>query len=353
MTRRPARPGAALAACALLLLLAGGPARAEGPLHPGDSATFTVMFENDLFGDSDAQYTNGIQIGWMSPDLDRFEQAHQLPTWMTGLSTHLPFIDVPDSQHNVGVAVGQKMFTPDDTTSRALVRDDRPYAGWLYGGLSFISKSTTRLDSIEIQAGMVGPASFAEDTQRLVHDLRGFDVPAGWDNQLENEPGLALIYEHRRRPWRSENVSGAGYDLITHAGGAVGNVFTYLNAGGEVRVGWNLPADFGTRLIRPGGDTNAPAAINDPRLDSSHRFGVHVFSAVTGRLVLRDIFLDGNTFRDSHSVNKEYLVGDLLFGVSVTFLNAKLSYAEAFRTREFDGQDRLHNFGSLTLSLTF
>ncbi len=353
MRPRLARFGGALLAAGILLSVADGPARADAPLHPGDSSTFTVMFENDLFGDSDAQYTNGIQIGWMSPDLERFEQAHQVPAWMTGLSSHLPFIDVPDSQHNIGLTLGQKMFTPDDTASRALVRDDRPYAGWLYGGLSFISKSTTRLDTVELQAGVIGPASFGEDTQRLVHDLRGLDVPAGWDNQLENEPGLALIYEHRRRPWRSENVSGAGYDVITHAGGAVGNVFTYLNAGGEIRVGWNLPADFGTRLIRPGGDTNAPAAINDPRLDNRHRFGVHLFSAVTGRLVLRDIFLDGNTFADSHSVDKEHFVGDLLLGVSVTFWNAKLSYAQAFRSKEFDGQDSGHKFGSLSLSITF
>jgi lipid A 3-O-deacylase len=80
---------------------------------------------------------------------------------------------------------------------------------------------------------------------------------------------------------------------------------------------------------------------------------VHVFGAVTGRLVLRDIFLDGNTFADSHDVDKEYLVGDLLFGASMTFLNAKLSYAQVFRSKEFEGQDRAHNFGSLTLSLTF
>ena len=351
MTSCPARSASVLLAAAALLPASA--ASAATPPNPGDTSTFTVMFENDLFGDSDAQYTNGIQIGWMSPDLDRFEQAHQVPAWMLGLSKRLPFIDVPGSQHNVGLTLGQKMYTPDDTESRALVRDDRPYAGWLYGGLGFISKSETRLDTVELQAGMVGPASFAEDTQRLVHDLRGFDVPQGWDNQLENEPGLALIYEHKRRPWRSENVSGAGYDVITHAGGAVGNVFTYLNAGAEVRVGWNLPADFGTSLILPGGETNAPTAVGDPRLDNRQRFGIHLFGAATGRLVLRNIFLDGNTFADSHEVHKENLVGDLLLGVSITFWNAKLSYAEAFRSREFEGQDRVHNFGSLSLSITF
>jgi len=327
-------------------------AQADTPRSAADSSTLTVMFENDLFGDSDEQYTNGFQIGWMSKDLARFDDS-KLPPWMTGLSDYLPFIDVPDSQHNIGLSLGQKMYTPRDTESRALVRDDRPYAGWLYGGLGFVSKTESRLDAIEVQLGVVGPASLAEEAQELVHELRNLPVPQGWDNQLENEPGLALVYEHRNRLWHSANASGLGYDFITHAGGAAGNVFTYVNAGGELRAGWNLPADFGTSLISPGGDTNAPSAVNDPRLRNRQRFGIHGFAAASGRLVLRDIFLDGNTFTDSHDVDKELLVGDLLLGVSVTFWKAKLSYAQAFRSREFEGQDGSHKFGSLSLSITF
>ncbi|MEX0828505.1 MAG: lipid A-modifier LpxR family protein, partial [Haliea sp.] len=34
-----------------------------------ESWTASFMFENDLFGDSDQSYTNGIKISWVSPDL--------------------------------------------------------------------------------------------------------------------------------------------------------------------------------------------------------------------------------------------------------------------------------------------
>lgn len=349
-------PRLTLAFPGLILAVLVTPAHAadgDGPRPPQSTSTATILFENDLFGDTDQQYTNGLQLGWMSEDLDTFEEAHQVPAWLLGISNHLPFINSPGSQHNIGLSVGQKMFTPKDTQTRELVRDDRPYAGWLYGGISFVSKTAARLDTFELQAGMVGPASLAEDAQALVHELRDLPVPQGWDNQLKNEPGLALIYEHKERPWRSRNVSGLGYDVITHVGGAAGNVFTYFNAGAEARIGWNLPADFGTPLITPGGDTNAPAAVDDPRLANHHRFGVHAFTAVTGRLVLRDIFLDGNTFAESHHVDKELAVGDLLFGVSATFWNAKLSYAQVLRSREFNRQDQTHKFGSLSLSITF
>jgi hypothetical protein len=186
-----------------------------------------------------------------------------------------------------------------------------------------------------------------------VHDLRDLPKTRGWSHQLKNEPGLALIYERKWRPLTSYNENGIGYDIITHAGGAIGNVFVYAKAGAEARIGWNLPGDFGTSYIRPGGNTNAPTTVNDPRLANTQAYGCYVFAAVTSRLVGRDIFLDGNTFTDSHEVDKEIVVGDLIVGGSVVFRRYKLSYAQVFRSREFEGQRDKPNFGSVSLSITF
>ena len=200
---------------------------------------------------------------------------------------------------------------------------------------------------------VVGPWSLAEESQRLVHDIRNLKSPQGWDNQLNNEPGIELIYENKRKVLRSSNATGFGYDVITHAGGALGNIFTYLNVGGEVRLGWNLPGDYGTSIIRPGGDTNAPTSVNDPRLTSRETIGVYFFGSISGRLVLRDIFLDGNSFSRSHAIDKENFVGDAVVGASLTLRNWKLSYAQALRSPEFLGQHGTHNFGSISLSYTF
>lgn len=81
--------------------------------------------------------------------------------------------------------------------------------------------------------------------------------------------------------------------------------------------------------------------------------GAHVFARGEGRAVRRDIFLDGNTFADSHSVEKKNFVGDLSAGVSVNYRNTKLAYAFVYRTKEFSGQDDGQVFGSLTLILNF
>lgn len=320
---------------------------------PSETSTFTVIFENDLFGGRDNQYTNGIQIGWLSPDLNHYAEEKRLPRWFLPIVARMPFINLPDSQHNVGFVLGQQIYTPRNVQTPSLIQDDRPYAGWLYGGLAFISKNEISLDTLELQLGVIGPASLAEQAQELVHDLRDIPIAKGWDNQLDNEPGVALVYAHKRHLSRSDSAAGWGYDLIAHAGGVIGNVYTYVNAGGELRFGWNVPGDYGTSIIRPGGDTNAPTTVNDPRLASRENFGVYVFTAVSGRAVLRDIFLDGNSFKSSHSVDKKPLVGDFVAGLSVAAGSWKLSYAQAWRSREFDGQDRIHNFGSISASYTF
>lgn len=316
--------------------------------------TYTFLFENDLFGDSDAQYTNGLKVSWLSGDLHRIERRPGVPLWLLGLVERLNaferrVVDDDDRQFNVGFAVGQAMFTPDDIATSALVPDDRPYAGWLYGALTFVSKSSNIADTLEFQGGVIGPASLAKQAQNLVHDIRDIPRARGWSKQLDTEPGFVLFYERKWRLQRAMLIDDLGYDFITHAGIALGNVYDYGATGGEFRFGWKLPDDFGTSLIRPGGDSNAPTA-------SSTRvrgLGVYGFAALSGRLVGHNIFLDGNSFGDSHEVDKKLWVGDLIVGGSMVYRGAKLSYAQVFRTKEFDGQDDAHNFGSISLSLSF
>ncbi|MBW6521792.1 MAG: lipid A deacylase LpxR family protein [Desulfoarculaceae bacterium] len=47
---------------------------------------------------------------------------------------------------------------------------------------------------------------------------------------------------------------------------------------------------------------------------------------------------DGNTFTDSHEIDKEYFVADLMAGVSVHCDRFKITYSHAYRTEEFETQ---------------
>ena len=76
-------------------------------------------------------------------------------------------------------------------------------------------------------------------------------------------------------------------------------------------------------------------------------------ASADAKVVGRDIFLDGNTFRDSHEVDSKPFVADLTAGITLGWYGAKLSLANVLRTREFRGQTRDHRFGSITVSYAF
>jgi len=344
-----------LAAGALSLYASTVPARDQ------DRWALGVHFENDLFADTDQQYTNGIKLTLVSPDLSsRFRDRPELPEWARALVRAMPLIREDGIARTLAFSLGQNMYTPQDTASRALVRDDRPYAGWLYFATTFQSRERDRQDTFDVQIGLIGEHSFAEQTQELVHRARGLDVPQGWNHQLRSEPGLVLAYE---RVWRvrvHDARRGVGADLLPRAGAALGNVAVYATAGAQLRIGYNLPPDFGYSLIRPGGVTQVDALRERPAGDGASAatvrregFSIHLFAGADVRLVGRDLFIEGNTFRDSHGLDPERLVVDLLAGVSAGYDGFKLSLARALRTREFRGAPRDHRFGSITLSYAF
>ncbi len=159
-----------------------------------------------------------------------------------------------------------------------------------------------------------------------------------------------------QRSWRLVSLGlgdGFGFDFIPRLGATVGNVATFANIGGETRFGYNIPLDFGTSLIRPGAGIDAPVDPADPRIRRRKNFGIHLFADVEGRAIARNIFLDGNTWQESHSVDKKPLVADLAGGIAVLYKHVKLSFTYVYRTREFDKQNLAQQFGSVALGITF
>lgn len=314
------------------------------------AGTLTVYFENDWFGGTDRHYTNGFKAAWLSADLEDWTQQG----WRKSFVKSLPFLNRPGSQKNLGIAIGQNMYTPQDQDAYVPDPTDRPYAGWTYLEFTFLSKTERIADTVAIQVGMVGRHSYAQDIQRGIHAWSNNSRPNGWEYQLHDEVGLNFIFERKWRFYGRSLTKTIGIDLVPHLGVCLGNVQTYANTGATVRLGVNLPSDFGVQLIRGGGGANSPIDDRDPRIAPDRSGSFFVFAAADGRAVARDIFLDGNTFRDSPSVDKRPFVADLSYGVGFIAGRWQLTFTQVYRTREFETQRLKYNeFGSLTISRAF
>jgi lipid A 3-O-deacylase len=343
-----------LSLCALGLMASASrsaePAGSTSTALARSAPTLTLYVENDSFDGTDRHYTSGVKLSWLSADLTGWGWTG----WRKTFIDLLPFVNRPEGQKNFGISFGQNIYTPQDLTARTPDPKDRPYAGWSYLEFAFVSKTPVIADTISIQLGVVGPDSYAKQTQGLVHKLISDADPQGWDHQLHDEPGVNFIYERRWRFYARTLDDTLGLDLVPHAGASLGNVQTYANAGGTLRLGFNLPSDFGVDLVSPGSVGSAPADDMDPRVARNRDFSLFVFTAVDGRAVARDIFLDGNTFRSSPSVHKEPLVADLSAGLGLIAGRWQFTLTQVRRTREFKTEpEAFDDFGSITVSRAF
>jgi hypothetical protein len=306
----------------------------------------SAQFENDMFGgNTDRHFTHGTRFSCMTRPIP----------WFTNVIDNLPWFSTQEAlkapqdalQARGSLSIGQNIYTPEDITETELIEAERPYGGWLYFGIGLVAnQGSRRYDKVELNIGVIGPGALAENVQKEWHAFFGFDDPRGWEHQLKNEIGMVLLYEQARRLDHKDVVAGLQYDVIPHIGGALGNVFTYAAAGCTIRLGPDLDEDFGPPRIRPslpgGGYFRSRKGLN-----------WYLFAGGEGRVVLRNIFLDGNTFADSHSVDKKWLVGDVQVGLAFQINRFRLTYTQIYRTREYKCQDSPDAFGSLSLSYQF
>lgn len=310
-----------------------------------ERSTFTVVSENDkYFAGTDRHYTNGFKLVWLGEtDLNRSQKFVQLA------ARFIPWMDPEhvDWHYKVGSALGQNSYTPVDTDTAALIPNDRPYASWLYGSILLHAQRDNQLRLVELSVGVVGPSAQGEFTQNKWHDVIGAAHANGWRNQLRDEPGLQLSWERRYRSWQW--LTGPGFvpdvDVVLRHRVTLGNIATHLAGGAVVRIGWRSPADFGPDLIRPGGG-------NIANTGEVNRFGGYFYASAETRLIARDIFLDGNTWKDSHSVDKRPVVADLNLGFVLHWPRFQIAYTQNYRTKEFYGQLRRDVFGSIGVSFS-
>ncbi|MBE9515485.1 MAG: lipid A deacylase LpxR family protein [Proteobacteria bacterium] len=300
----------------------------------------SVQYENDFFARSgDRYYTHGSQISRLV--------LGDNPEWLKSMASPFSFLQSDGILNATNYTIGQKIFTPDDTVSATLLVDERPYAGYYFVNAALLSRINRNHlydtgNLLEFSLGVVGPLSMAEEMQTVFHNSLNIDKPNGWDNQLHNELGLGLTYS---RLWRfvvpmSESLD---FGVNPQTTITVGNVYTYAATGAMFRLGTRLRNDLGPPSVRPG----FPGI---PSFQIENGFRWYLFAGGEARLMGRNIFLDGNTFRDSHSVEKETWVADYQYGLVLHGGHVRISLSNIYRTKEYTTQKDEAHYGALNIS---
>ncbi|GJM17926.1 MAG: membrane protein [Phycisphaeraceae bacterium] len=257
----------------------------------------------------------------------------------------------PDAKLAFGVVLAQHIYTSSDIQDRDPPAGDRPYAGYLYAGAFLQRRSGNVHDHFELDVGVVGSWSLAEDAQRAIHGLPGQYEPQGWGTQLANELAINLRVQ---RSWKSDvaQIGGDGgleLDAIPRLGFDVGNVFIRANTDVTVRLGKHIPDDFGPGRLLDYRDATGSWS-------EEHGWGAYVYGRVGMRAVGRNIFLEGNTFANSRSTSPERLVGEVEIGVRARFDlfggDLVAGYGWTMNTHEYKGQGDRDTLGSVMLGWT-
>lgn len=321
---------------AIVLYFLASTAHAEKKVGP----TLSVVFENDYLaeGAQDKNYTNGLQLEWIARPNSGPRFTHSIGRFLSP--------DGANAETRATYGAGQRIYTPDDLSRVIPDPNDRPYAGFLYGSVGVLTNTNDRqLDTLTLTFGVVGPASLAEDLQVTAHSISGAIDPQGWDTQISNRFAFEAEWSRIYRFRMAEKRNGWSVEALPQYVVRAGNFKSEVGLGGMLRVGQNIPVDFGSARIEaglPGSAYQRPVA----------EFGWYIFGGINGRYVARDLVLDEESSL-GQGVTRENFVGDGEMGIAVNYKGVQLAYSHVWRTRAFEEEIGNSNVGVVSLSVNF
>jgi lipid A 3-O-deacylase len=282
-------------------------------------------------GDHQSDYNHGTAASWSVPVAEATYVVRTL-----GESALVDALSIKDGAPMATYRTGQIFYTPVDIQTTKLQRGQRPFAAWLYTGVDFESseldpdpsRRSDRRSSVGFRIGTVGPSALGKQVHTEWHDFFEMAHPGGWEHQIKDEPGLLLTAD---RDWRFDfrELSNSGewqLDTALNTGASLGNIRTEARLGGRIRLGNSLDRSWSSL---------SAVGLTLPKSGIDWEFFVNAES----HLVAQDIFLDGNTFKSSHSVEKNPLVSEIGIGVTAKLPWFSVTIGHFLRSEEFELQD--------------
>jgi len=209
-------------------------------------------------------------------------------------------------------AAGQRIYTPRHKKINPPDPKERPYSGLVFFRRMWSEPAgDARILRYGFDAGLVGPSAHGKEVQCGVHELLGQSCPLGWGHQLPDEPGGNA---------RAELIDLSQFSIL------------------------GLYARREDSVLLQVGTFNTDLRVESTVTGEAH--GLHIFAGPAFTVVFRDITLDGSTWEDSPSVEKEMFVSELRGGFGFTVMGLKTTWEIVVKTPQYKGQGS-YNYGKL------
>lgn len=300
------------------------------------SAFFRLSEDNDginaLFKGQDWGYTNGIRI-------DYFRQLAGNPA---GFFNRFPFRTDKHSITTSGWGLVQAMYAPQKTKPAIPDKNDYAYAGGLFAVHTVhisnpVKKQTWRAEWI---AGIMGPPSFARQTQIFIHRLIGDPEPNGWAYQLPTDLLLNLNLGFEKR------VTGNHFiDFCAGPQVYAGTFQSGVSFSGTLRFRSSISCYDGLASEFFGNKKNQLACLLSikPSID----FTLH-HALLDGGLFNRNSPVHNKNAVSGTSLVRNKLTSQLDCTLLLSWRRLSLSFSQKMMSREYKGYEN-HNVGNVSL----
>jgi hypothetical protein len=155
---------------------------------------FRLHYENDYFSTTDLYYTQGVNLEYVHPAIDKFFTSKLL-------------LRSPSKEVKSGMSLEQEGYTPTSISHAEILKNDRPFAAALFIKTFSTVNDAERKEwiSSSLSVGVIGPITGGEQIQEGLHRLIHYTLPQGWDHQIANDVILNYELDYQRGIFSARN----------------------------------------------------------------------------------------------------------------------------------------------------
>jgi lipid A 3-O-deacylase len=305
--------------------------------HSQDNPPHKFFFR--LYADNDALVPSNHATDWGYTSGNRIDFFYTTPESRSNFFTLFNKLAGPDPVRTKGWGMMQMIIAPQKTSLTIPDQNDYPYSGALFAIHTIHSANPVKQINCRSEwvVGLMGPPSFAKETQAFFHQLIKDPPPMGWGHQLPTD--LLLNYN-----LKAEKLL-AGNKNIGLAGG--GEFFC-----GSMKDGLSLHL-----LFQIGNNRNYFSGLTNQYF-TTKKSNLSVSLRSSADLVLYDALLEGGIFNSKspvHTSNSKYgsnlkrqkINGSLELFILFSMKKIAASFTQKMVSTEFRGYGS-HTIGNIS-----